>query len=330
MDRREFIAVAGGAWFARPRTAHSGDAIRRIGVLMGLPEDDEQASRRLQSLRRALARLGWEESRNIRIDFRGASDVEGLRSRAVELVQLHPEVIVAHATPATNAVRQASQTVPVVFVSVSDPIGNGFVESLARPAGNITGFTNFEPEIGGKWVQLVKELAPAVTHVGMLYNPATASDGATGGVYLHSARQAAAALRLEFGSGAAEDVGGIESVFASLAGKPGGAVIVMPNVFTAVHRKEIVALAAKHALPAIYPFRYFVGIGGLVSYGVDLLDLFRRAASYVDVILRGAKPSDLPVESPIKFEFAINIRTAKNLGLIVPPRLGALADEVIQ
>ena len=331
MDRREFIGVAGAGWLAQLRTgrAEPQGAMRRIGVL-GLPEADHEASRRLRTLKRALQALGWDENRNLRIDYGGASNVEEVRSRAAELVAFHPEVIVAHTTPATMAVRQTSPTIPVVFVSVSDPIGSGFVESLARPGGNVTGFTNFEPDIGGKWVQLLKELAPAVTRAGMLYNPATSAEGAIGGVYLQSAREAGAALGIELVSGAANDVGEIESLFASLAATAGGAVIVTPNVFTAVNRNEIVSLAAKHALPAVYPLRYFVGIGGLVSYGVDLLDLFSRAASYVDAILRGTKPSDLPVQSPIRFESAINLRTARALGLVIPPRLVALADEVIE
>jgi putative ABC transport system substrate-binding protein len=327
MDRREFIAAVGGIWLGPSQAA---EAERRIGVLMGLPETDREAVRRLRTFRRALADLGWNESHNIRIAQRGASDLEGVQSRAAELVGLHPDVILAHATPATAAVQRASPGTPIVFVSVSDPIGSGFVESLSRPGGNITGFTNFEPAIGGKWVQLLKELVPAVTRVAMIYNPDTASEGATGGVYLRSAQEAARSLRIELIAGAVKDVADIESVFLSLAHQPGGAIIVMPNVFTAVHRRAIIGLAAKHALPATYPFRYFVNDGGLLSYGVDLLDLFNRAASYVDAILRGAKPSDLPVQSPTKFELAINLKTARDLGIAVPSKLVALADEVVE
>lgn len=264
------------------------------------------------------------------IYHRGAGDVEGMQSSAVELVGLEPDVILAHATPATAAIRRASASIPIVFVSVSDPIGSGFVESFSRPGGNSTGFTNFEATIGGKWVELLKELAPTVTRVAMLYNPDTASAGAIGGVYLRSAEAAAGSLRIQFIVSAATDAAEIDRVFASLASEPGGAVVVMPNVFTAVHRERIVALAAKYRLPATYPFRYFVSSGGLVSYGADLTDLFKRAASYVDMILKGARPSDLPVQAPTKFELVINLRTAKQLGITVPQTLLALADEVIE
>jgi putative ABC transport system substrate-binding protein len=327
MDRREFIAAVGGIWLAPSPAAQ---AERRIGVLMGLPETDREAARRFQAFKRALADLGWNEGGNILIARRGASDLEGLQSGAEELVRLHPDVILAHSTPATAAVQRASPSTPIVFVSVSDPIGSGFVESPSRPGGNITGFTNFEPAIGGKWVQLLKELAPAVTRVAMIYNPDTASEGTIGGVYLRSAQEAARSLRIELIASAVKDVADIERAFVSLAREPNGAIIVMPNVFTAIHREAIVGLAAKHALPAAYPFRYFVSDGGLLSYGVDLLDLFNRAASYVDAILRGAKPSDLPVQSPTKFELAINLKTAKNLGIAVPSKLVALADQVVE
>jgi putative ABC transport system substrate-binding protein len=215
-------------------------------------------------------------------------------------------------------------------VSVSDPIGSGFVESFSRPGGNTTGLTNFEPSMGGKWVELVKELAPTVKRVGMLYNPDTASGGSVGGVYLRAAEQAAQSLGVEFLVSAVSDAAEIDRTFASLAREPSGAVIVMPNAFTAVHRERIVALARQYLLPATYPFRYFVNSGGLISYGIDQMDLFKRAASYVDAILKGAKPSELPVQAPTKFELVINLKTAKELGITVPPRLLALADEVIE
>jgi putative tryptophan/tyrosine transport system substrate-binding protein len=332
MKRREFITLLGGAWLVGPLAAHAQrrDPMRRIGVLIGLPENDSEAVRRLRTFKQALEGLGWNENRNVRIYHRGAGDVEGMQSSAVELVGLEPDVILAHATPATAAIRRASASIPIVFVSVSDPIGSGFVESFSRPGGNSTGFTNFEATIGGKWVELLKELAPTVTRVAMLYNPDTASAGAIGGVYLRSAEAAAGSLRIQFIVSAATDAAEIDRVFASLASEPGGAVVVMPNVFTAVHRERIVALAAKYRLPATYPFRYFVSSGGLVSYGADLTDLFKRAASYVDMILKGARPSDLPVQAPTKFELVINLRTAKQLGITVPQTLLALADEVIE
>jgi len=332
MKRRQFIALLGGGWLAWPLAARAQrrDHMRRVGVLISLPESDSEAVRRLNTFKQALDELGWSEGRNVRIYLRGAGDVAGMQTSAAELVGLEPDVILAHATPATAAVRRANTNIPIVFVSVADPIGSGFVESFSRPGGNLTGFTNFEAAIGGKWVELLKELVPAVTRVAMLYNPDTASGGALGGVYLRSAEEAARSLRIRFVVAAANDAAEIDRVFASLASEPDGAVIVMPNVFSAVHRERIVAAAAQHRLPAAYPFRYFVSSGGLISYGSDLLDLFRRAASYVDRILQGVKPSDLPVQAPTKFELVINRKTAKQLGIAVPQTLLALADEVIE
>jgi putative tryptophan/tyrosine transport system substrate-binding protein len=332
MKRRHVLTILGGVWLVWPLAlrAQGPDRMRRIAVLIGLPEDDAEALRRLRTFKQALEELGWSEKRNVQIYHRGAGDLRGMQSRAAELVSLGPDVILAQTTPATAALRRVSASVPIVFVSVPDPIGSGFVESLSRPGRNTTGFTNFEASIGGKWLELVTELAPATKRVAMLYNPDTASGGAVGGVYLRSAEQAAHSLGVQFIVSAVGDAAEIDSAFVSLARDAGAAVIVMPNAFTAVHRELIVALAAKHRLPATYPFRYFVDIGGLVSYGVDQMDLFRRAAVYVDAILRGAKPSDLPVQAPTKFELVINLKTAKELGITIPPRLLALTDEVIE
>jgi putative tryptophan/tyrosine transport system substrate-binding protein len=332
MKRRHVITVLGGVWLAWPLALHAQgpDRMRRIAVLLGLPENDSEALRRLTTFKQALEELGWSEKRNVQIYHRGAGDLRGMQSRAVELVSLGPDVVLAQTTPATAALRRVSASVPIVFVSVPDPIGSGFVESLSRPGSNTTGFTNFEASIGGKWLELVTELAPATKRVAMLYNPDTASGGAVGGVYLRSAEQAAHSLGVQLIVSAVGDAAEIDSTFASLARDAGGAVIVMPNAFTAVHRELIVVLAAKHRLPATYPFRYFVDIGGLVSYGADQMDLFRRAAVYVDAILRGTKPSDLPVQAPTKFELVINLKTAKELGITIPPRLLALTDEVIE
>jgi putative ABC transport system substrate-binding protein len=332
MKRREVIALLGGAWLAWPPAAHGQkrDSTRRVGVLISLSDNDSEALSRLRVFKQTLEELGWSENHNVQIHHRGANDLAGMRSRATELVGLEPDVILAQSTPATAALRRVSKSIPIVFVSVPDPIGSGFVESFSRPGGNTTGLTNFEASIGGKWVELVKELAPGVKRVAMLYNPDTASGGAVGGVYRRSAEQAAQSLGVQFLISAVGDAAEIDHAFASLAHEPGGAVIVMPNAFTAVHRERIVALAAQYRLPATYPFRYFASSGGLVSYGLDQMDLFRRAASYVDAILRGTRPSDLPVQAPTKFELVINLKTAKAVGIIVPPSLLALADEVIE
>jgi putative ABC transport system substrate-binding protein len=297
---------------------------------MGLPENDSEALNRLRTFKQALEKLGWSDNLTFQIYHRGAGDVGAMQSRAGELVSLELDVILVQTTPATAALRRQTASVPIVFVSVPDPIGNRFVESFSRPGGNITGFTNFEPSIGGKWVELVKELAPPARRVAMLYNPDTASGGAVGGVYLRSAEQAAQSLGVQFVVSAVSDAAKIDGAFASVAREPGGAVVVMPNAFTAVHRERIVALAAQYRVPATYPFRYFVDIGGLISYGIDQMDLFKRAASYVDAILRGAEPSELPVQAPTKFELVINLKTAKQLGITVPPSLLALADELIE
>jgi putative ABC transport system substrate-binding protein len=270
------------------------------------------------------------DGENVRIDFRTAADVESMRSRAVELVRLGPDVIVTHGTPPTKAVRRAAGSLPIVFVNVSDPIEAGFVGSWPQPGGNITGFTNFEPTIGGKWLDLLKQVAPQVSRVAMLFNPSTANAGASGGVYLPSIEAAAHVLGIELVVSSVREPTDIDGAFAAIAQSPGGGLIVMPNVFTAVHRDRIVAQAARFRIPTVYPRVISVKAGGLLAYGVDVPDMFRRAASYADRILRGAKPADLPVQQPTKFELAINLNTAKTLGLTVPPTLLALADEVIE
>jgi putative ABC transport system substrate-binding protein len=297
---------------------------------MGLATADAEAAKRLAAFREPLEALGWHEDKNFRIVVRGSSDLEALKSAAADLVSLDPDVILAHATPATAALRAAGATMPIVFVSVSDPIGNGFVASLARPGANITGFTNFEPAIGGKWIELLKELAPGVARVAMLYNRDTASGGDTGGVYLEAAERAACTLGLRLIPFPVQDPGRLDALFGALADEPGGALAVMPNIFTAAHRDPIVSLAAKHRLPAVYPIRYFVSGGGLFSYGVDIVDLFARAAAYVHAILGGVAAASLPVQSPTKFELVINMRTVRALGLTVPPAMAALADDMLE
>jgi putative ABC transport system substrate-binding protein len=331
MKRREFIGLVGGAAAAWPLAARAqkSDRMRRVGVLIASAQDD-QTEKYLRAFQEGLSASRWVDGQNIQIDYRFAGDAIGLRSRATELIGLGPEVIVTNPTPATNAVRQATHSVPIVFVGVSDPIGTGFVESIGRPGGNITGFTIFEATMGGKWLELVCEIAPRIKRVSMLFNPETANAGASGGVYLQSIESGARVLGIELIVSPVHDPADIDDVFAAIAGSPGGGLIVMPNVFTISNKERITAQAARYRIPTVYPLRSFAQAGGLLAYGVDLPDLFRRAASYVDRILKGEKPADLPVQAPTKFELVINLKAAKALSLAIPPTLLSRADEVIE
>jgi putative ABC transport system substrate-binding protein len=331
MRRREFITLIGSA-AAWPFTARAqkSDRLRRVGVLIASAQDDPRVEEYLRALKGSLRALGWADGQNVQIDYRLAVDVSGMQSRATELMNLWPDVIVTYPTPATNAVRQLTRSVPIVFVAVSDPIGTRFVDSFARPGGNITGFTNLEATMGGKWLELVREITPSVKRVSMLYNPETANAGASGGVYLQSIEAGARALGIELIVNPVHDLADIDSAFATIARSPEGGLIVMPNVFTIANRERIVAQTARYQIPTVYPLKSFVQAGGLLSYGVDVTDLFRRAASYVDRILKGEKPADLPVQAPTKFELTINLKAAKALSLTVPPTLLARADEVIE
>ena len=332
MRRRDFIVIAGSAAATWPLSsfAQQGSRARRIGVLMGLVEGSPEAAKYLSTFQEALRALGWTGRQNVQIEYRAATELEGMRSHAIDLVSLGPELIVTYTTPATNAVRQATHSVPILFVAVSDPIGTGFVESFSRPGGNITGFTNFEATMGSKWVELLREVAPSVKRVAMLFNPTTANAGASGGIYLQSMKTAAGVLGIELTVSAVNEPADIDAAFAAVAESPDGGFIVMPNVFTAVHRDRIVAQAARFRIPTIYPLQHFVSAGGLMSYGIDYSDQFRLAASYADRILRGGKPADLPVQQPTKFELAINRKTANALGLAIPATLLARVDEVIE
>jgi putative ABC transport system substrate-binding protein len=274
--------------------------------------------------------LGWGERQNVQIDYRAAADLEGVRSRALELISLGPELIVTYTTPATNAARQVTRSVPILFVAVSDPIGTGFVESLSRPGGNITGFTNFEATMGSKWLELLHDIAPSVKRVAMLFNPATANAGASGGVYLQSMKAAAGVLGIELTVTPVDEPADIDGAFAAMAQSPDSGFIVMPNVFTATNRERIIAQAARFRIPTVYPLSHFVGAGGLISYGIDYRDQFRLAASYADRILKGAKAADLPVQQPTKFELVVNRKTAKALGLEIPATLLARSDDLIE
>jgi putative tryptophan/tyrosine transport system substrate-binding protein len=328
VHRREFITLLGGA-AAMPLAARAQQP-RRVGVLMGLGEHDPQTKRHLDAFREALHALGWVDGQTVQIKYRAAPDLDGLRSGAAELLNQAPDLMVTYPTPATDIVRKASANMRIVFISVSDPIGPGFVNSLRRPGGNITGFTNFEETMGGKWLELLREMAPSISRASMLFSPQTANAGASGGLYLSSIETAARVTGTELIVSAVDDLAGIDAVFAKLGQSSSSGVLVMPNVFTIVNREYIVARAARHRVPTIYPMVEFVKAGGLLSYGVDTVDLFRRAASYADSMLKGANPGDLPVQQPIKFELVINKKTAAALGLSVPTTLLVAADEVIE
>jgi putative ABC transport system substrate-binding protein len=332
MQRRDLIILLGSiaATWALPARAQQGGRVRRIGMLMGLPEGDPDGRKYLGVLQEALRALGWRARENIQIDYRAAADLEGMRSRALELIGLGPELVVTYTTPATNAVRQATRSIPIIFVAVSDPIGTGFVESISRPGGNITGFTNFEPTMGGKWLELLCDIAPSVKRIAMLFNPVTANAGASGGVYLQSMRAAANILGIELSVSPVNEPAEIDAAFAAMAESPEGGFVVMPNVFTAANRERIVAQAARFRIPTVYPLPHFVTAGGLMSYGIDYGDQFRLAASYADRILKGGKAADLPVQQPTKFELAINRKTAKALGLDIPATLIARTDQLIE
>ena len=328
MKRREFITALGGAAVAWPVATHAQktDKIRIIGVLMGTAESDPEAQSLVSATRHRLEELGWSERRNIRIEDRWtAGDNERLRAYAAELAQLKPDVIVCEGTPVVAALQQATRTVPIVFVNANNPVGSGFIASIARPGGNITGLVSIEPSMGGKWLETLKEIAPDVAHVALIYNPQTHTGQNFQSIDAVSQALAVKAIRLPF-SNAAE----IESALADFAREPNGGLLVLPDNSTNLHRELICTLAARHRLPAIYPYRRFITSGGLTYYGADTKDMYRKLAEYVDRILRGAKPDDLPVQTPTKFELIINLKTAKALGLTVPPSLLARADEVIE
>jgi len=329
-SRRQFIALLGGA-AAWPLTARAQqpERVRRIGVFMPLAADDPIGQARIAALREGLEKLGWTEGRNIRIDTRWTTtgDVESMQRFAKELVALQPDLILTQSTPITATLLQETRTIPIVFALVADPIGSGFVASFPQPGANVTGFVTMEPTMAGKWLELLKEIAPRVARVAMLFNPATATYFE---YWLNPFKAAAASFAVEAIAAPVRDRSELEAVIAAEARAPNGGLIVMPDTFTDVHRVEITSLAARYRLPAVYPYRQFTAVGGLLFYGDDLIDNFRRAPTYVDRILKGEKPSELPVQAPVKFELVINLKTAKALGLDVPPTLIARADEVIE
>jgi putative ABC transport system substrate-binding protein len=330
MRRREFTRLLGGATVAWSVAAQAqqADRVRRIGVLTFSAESDQEGQSSVAAFREELRKLGWMEGRNIAIDIRwAAADVELMKRFAKELVALQPDLILTSSTPAAAAMLQQTRTIPIVFVIVADPVGSGFVASLPRPGGNATGFTPIVRSLGGKWVELLKEIAPRLARVSLLFNPPTATfiEG-----YLDPFKAAAASVGAEAIVAPVNDMPGLESFIATEARQPNSGLVVIPDAFTIQHRTEIIALAAGYHVPAVYWSRSFTEIGGLISYGPFIVDEYRRAASYADRILKGSKPSELPVQAPVKFELVVNLKTARALGLEVPPSLLAAADEVIE
>jgi len=328
MQRREFITLLGGAAAVWPLTARAQqpDQMRRIGVLIGFADNDPEGQARAKAFQQKLQDLGLTDGHNVRIEYRWIIDPDRIPALAAELVHLTPDVILAYGNPVLAALRRETRSIPIVFVQVTNPVGGGFVASLAHPGGNITGFTNFEFAIGGKWLETLKEIAPDTRRVAVILNP----ENPTASGYLGAIEAMAPSLGVQVTPTAGRDAADIERAIEAFAGAPDGGVIVLPDLIAFFNRELFVALAARHRLPAVYPVRLFAAAGGLLSYGVDQINQSRQAASYIDRILKGEKPADLPVQAPTKFELVINLKTAKALGLTVPPQLLARADEVIE
>jgi putative tryptophan/tyrosine transport system substrate-binding protein len=330
MRRREFITLLGGATVTLPLATRAQPAshVRRVGVLIPFPDERElRVQDYLSAFRQRLHELGWDEGRNIQVDFRFTGQVpERMRAGAKELIALAPDIIVVWANPAAAILREATRTIPIVFVSVSDPLGGGFVTNLAHPGANITGFHNFETTIGGKWLQTLKEIAPSVRRVAFIHSPDISAHVA----FIHAAEAAATSVGITVTPAAVRNAAEIEPALRAFANEPNGGLVVAPSPFNLTNQAPILALASELHLPAIYPYRYFAENGGLVSYGFDTIEQHRGAASYVDRILKGEKPGDLPVQAPTKYELVINLKTAKALGLNVSLQLQQRADAVIE
>jgi len=328
IGRREFVALLASTavWPFAARAQHS-ERMRRIGVLMGLVANDPEAQSRVAAFENSLRELGWVKGRNLSIEYRWAGDGDGLRGHVAELLAMEPDLILANTTPVTAALQKQSRGVPIVFTQVSDPVGQGFVSNLAQPGGNLTGFTSFEFSIGTKWLEALKQTAPHVTRVLLMFNPQSAPFA---DLFVRPVEAAAPNLSVAPIRAAVRDTNDVDRMFDALAGESNAGLMVLPDISMTNYREAIVALAARHRVPAIYPFRYFAVSGGLMSYGTNLSEVLWRAASYVDRILKGEKPADLPVQAPTKYELVINLKTARALGLEVPPTLLARAEEVIE
>jgi len=328
MRRRHFLALIAGGSAAWPLVARAQQGMRRIGVLMGASENEPEFQTFLAAFREELGKFGWAGGRNLQIDYRWAGlDAEATKLFAKELVLLQPDLIFSSSTFTTAALLQQTRTIPIIFANIVDPIGSGFVASLARPAGNATGFVNLEPTMVGKWLELLKEIAPHVMRVTAVYHPDTAPYVE---VYLTPFKATAPSLAIETIVAPAHDMSEFDSICAAQARQPNGGLFVVPDPYFLTHRAEVALLVAGYRLPAVYFNRAFAEAGGLLSYGNDIADNYRRAASYVDRILKGAQPSELPVQAPVKFELVINLKTAKALGLDVPWILQQRADAVIE
>jgi putative ABC transport system substrate-binding protein len=330
MRRREFITVLGGATVSWPVAARAqqSEQMRRIGMLISLREDDAEGRALLGSFRQGLSELGWTEGHNIHIDYRWVGgDAARAKANAAELVSQKPDVIVANSTLSLSAVRNETSGIPIVFVTVGDPIGQGFVSSFAHPGGNITGFTSFEFATGAKWLELIKEIAPELGRIGFIFNPEA---GPYAEKFVQSIEPLAHSLGVRLTVTPTRDAGEIDRALVAVSGEPKGGLIVSPDSFTSANRSLIISLAARYRLPATYAFRFFAVDGGLLSYGHDVHEPWRRAPTYVDKILKGASPADLPIEQPTKYELVINLKTAKTLGLTIPPQLLDRADELIE
>jgi putative tryptophan/tyrosine transport system substrate-binding protein len=330
MRRRDFIKVIAGSVTAWPLAARAErpDGMRLLAVLMGYAENDPAVQSEIATFRDALAKLGWTEGRNLRIKIRwGAGDADKVRTFAKELVGLRPDAILSQTTAVTDALARETKTIPIVFVTVGDPLAGGFTMSLPRPSGNITGFTALEPTLGGKWVELLREIAPRTVRVALLSNQAT---GGPLQFFMPSIQAAASSLAIQVSIAPVNAKDEIESAIATQARNPGSGLIVMPSSFNVINRDLIIALAARYGLPAIYFNRLFVKSGGLINYSPDYAEQFRQAPEYIDRILKGAKPADLPVQQPTKYELSINLKAAKALGLDVPLHLQQIADEIIE
>lgn len=329
VERRTLIGGLMGGLLALPFAARAQqDArTRRIGILMGTAESDPEAQARVAAFRRGLQDLKWVEGRNIRIDLRwGTGDAIRVKAYAAELASLAPDVILATNTPTVRALQQATRAIPTVFVGLADPVGDGAVTSLSKPDANITGFSSFDTSIAGKWLQLLKEISPNTVRVAVIFNPDTAPHS----LFMPALEAAAPSVGLKLIRAIVRDAAAIENAIGTLQREPGAGLVVMPDIFVTGHRELVIALAVRNRVPTIYPFRYWVAQGGLLAYGPDIVDQFRRVATYVDRILHGAKPADLPVQAATKFELAINLKTAKAVGLTIPQSLLVRADEVIE
>jgi ABC-type uncharacterized transport system substrate-binding protein len=317
--------LSGAAWLLAARA--QAKQMRRIGVLMGLVANDPEAQSRVVAFENGLRELGWVKGRKLSIEYRWAGDGNVLRDHAAELLAMAPDLILANSTPVTATLWEQSRAVPIVFTQVTDPVGQGLVPNLARPGGNLTGFTSFEFSIGTKWLEALKQTAPSVTRVALAFNPQSAPYA---DLFIRPIEVVASSFSVALIRAAVRDPVDVDRVFDALAREPNGGLIVLPDISMTNYREALVALAARHRVPAIYPFRYFATSGGLMSYGTDVTEVFRRAAAYVDRILNGTNPGELPIQAPTKYELVINLKTAETLGLEIPPTLLARADEVIE